>query len=234
MSNEFSVARRFRGPADSGNGGYVAGMLAQSLEGAVAVRLKAPPPLETGLRIEAAREQARLMHGANVVAEACCREPGVEPPHCPSFADAEQASRLSPAFVNHPLPECFVCGTQRGPNDGLRIHPGTLEGGVFAATWIPERSLCDSSGRARTEFVWSALDCPGGFSVNPGGDFILLGELCARIDGTAAEGERCIVVGWPLGTEGRKRFAGSAVFGESGQLIGIARATWIQIVQSNP
>lgn len=234
MSNEISIARRFRGPVDSGNGGYVAGMLAQSLEGAVAVRLKAPPPLETRLRIEAVKDQARLMHGDNVVAEARCREPDVEPPQCPSFADAERASKSSQALVNHPLPECFVCGTQRANDGGLQIIAGSLDGGVYAAAWIPDPSLCDGTGRVRPEFIWSALDCPGGFAVNPGADFILLGELCARIDGTVDRGERCVVIGWPLGIEGRKRYAGSAVFAESGRLIGAARATWIQMVQSNP
>ena len=231
MTNGFSIAQRFRGPAQSGNGGYVAGMLAQSLGGSVAVRLKAPPPLETNLRVEISANQAQLLHGTNVIAEARGREPDVDPPTCPSFAEAE---RVSKAWVGHPLPECFVCGPQRGPGDGLRIFPGMLNGGsVFAATWVPEISLCDSSRRVRAEFVWSALDCPGGFAANPDGDLILLGELCARIDGSANEGERCVVIGWPLGSDGRKRYAGSAVFSESGRLIGVARATWIQIVQSN-
>jgi hypothetical protein len=52
MSKEIVIARRFRGPPQSGNGGYVAGMLAQSLGGPATVRPKAPPPLETRLRIE--------------------------------------------------------------------------------------------------------------------------------------------------------------------------------------
>jgi hypothetical protein len=234
MTSEFSIARRFRGPEQSGNGGYVAGMFAQSLGGSVAVRLKAPPPLETNLQIEVSAEEARLLHGTNVIAEARRREPDVKPPSCPSFAEAERASKSSPVLSSHPLPECFVCGTLRGHGDGLRIYPGALdEGSVFAATWIPENSLCDSSRRVRAEFIWSALDCPGGFAVNPGGDLILLGELCARIDGAAEEGERCVVLGWPLGIDGRKRYAGSAVFSESGRLVGVARATWIQIPKSN-
>jgi len=230
-SNAFSIERRFRGPVNSGNGGYVAGMLAQSLGGPVAVRLKAPPPLETLLQVEVSASQARLLHGTNVIAEGRSNDPDVRPPACPTFAEAEMASK---PLAGHPLAECFVCGPMRGPGDGLRIYPGALgDGSRFAATWVPEISLCDSSERVRAEFIWSALDCPGGFSVNPGGDLILLGELCARIDGTAKAGERCIVIGWPLGTDGRKRHAGSAVFSESGLLIGVARATWIQIVQTN-
>lgn len=227
------IARRFRGPPQSGNGGYVAGMLAQSLGGSVTVRLKAPPPLETKLRIEISAEQASLLHGDKVVAEARGRDPAVKPPPCPSFADAERASRSSPVWVSHPLPECFVCGTQRANDGGLQIFAGALDGGVYAATWVPDSSLCDGSSLVRPEFIWSALDCPGAFAVNPKADLILLGELCARIHGTVDQGERCVVIGWPLGNDGRKRYAGSAVFSESGRLIGAGRATWIQPMQSN-
>jgi hypothetical protein len=35
------------------------------------------------------------------------------------------------------------------------------------------------------------------------------------------------VMGWPLGEEGRKLYAGTAVFGEGGRTLGAARATWI-------
>jgi len=233
MSSELLIARRFRGPPQSANGGYVAGMLARHLGGAVAVRLKSPPPLETGLRIETSAGQATLVHGDRVLAEARGREPAIDPPQCPSFADAERASRSSPVWLAHPLPECFVCGTRRAEDGGLQIFAGALGEGLHAAPWIPDDSLCDAAGRVRPEFIWSALDCPGGFAVNPAGDLILLGELCARIDGTVARGERCVVVGWPLGNDGRKRFAGSAVFSGSGRLIGLARATWIQPAQSS-
>ena len=33
---------------------------------------------------------------------------------------------------------------------------------------------------------------------------------------------------WPLGEEGRKAFAGTALYGEGGRLLGVARATWIE------
>lgn len=49
------VPARYRGPAKSGNGGYVAGELAHALgdtgERPVAVTLRQPPPLEATLRI---------------------------------------------------------------------------------------------------------------------------------------------------------------------------------------
>ena len=44
-----TIPRRFRGPPNSGNGGYVCGMLARNIAGAAEVTLRAPPPLETAL-----------------------------------------------------------------------------------------------------------------------------------------------------------------------------------------
>jgi hypothetical protein len=41
----------FRGPPNSGKGGYVCGMLARHIAGAVEVSLRAPPPLETELGV---------------------------------------------------------------------------------------------------------------------------------------------------------------------------------------
>ena len=46
-----TIARRFRGPPNSGNGGYVCGMLARYISGAAEVVLRAPPPLETELDV---------------------------------------------------------------------------------------------------------------------------------------------------------------------------------------
>jgi hypothetical protein len=39
-------------------------------------------------------------------------------------------------------------------------------------------------------------------------------------------------MGWPLQVAGRKRFAGSAVFSETGELIALARAIWIEVPAS--
>src|SRR6266446_1201487 len=46
-----TIPRRFRGPPNSGNGGYVCGMLARQIAGAAEVTLRAPPPLETELSL---------------------------------------------------------------------------------------------------------------------------------------------------------------------------------------
>ena len=39
--------------------------------------------------------------------------------------------------------------------------------------------------------------------------------------------ERCVVLAWPLGEDGRKLYAATALYGEDGRPLARARATWI-------
>ena len=226
-----SFPGRFNGPPRSGNGGYVSGRLARFLSGPASVRLRVPPPLDRELKVEVAGDEARLLDGDTLVAQARRTEVDLVAPPAPTLVEAEAAAKCYAGFVRHLLPGCFVCGTQRHAGDGLRIFAGpTKVEGVLAASWVPDASLDDGSGHVAPEFLWAALDCPGGFAVmdNPAQP-IILGELSARISGELAIGEPCVVAAWPLGAEGRKLFAGTALYSATGVPIAIARATWITI-----
>ena len=227
-----AIPRRFNGPPKSGNGGYVCGRLARHLAGPARVRLRAPPPLERELTVEATDDEARLLDGVVLVAEAHRCELDLLVPATPNFVEAEVASKRYPGFLHHPLPGCFVCGPHRAEGDGMRIFPGPTAGdeSVFAAPWMPDASLADTSGRVATEFLWAALDCAGAFALKPANDeLMLLGELSARVDREVRPGERCVVVAWPLAIDGRKRFAGTAIVSLAGDSIAVARATWIVV-----
>lgn len=222
---------RFCGPPRAGNGGYVSGRLAGFLPGVAVVRLRTGVPLEVDLRVEASGSEARLFQEATLVAEARVATLDLEPPRAPMFDEAAAAARAAPGLVAHELPRCFACGPQRAPGDGLRILPGPVPGrGLVAAPWIPEAAFADGTG-VRPEFVWAALDCPGGWAVEEvsEGAAILLGELCARIDRPVLPGRQHVVTGWSMGAEGRKRMAGAAIYSDSGQPLAVARATWIVV-----
>lgn len=228
------ISSRFCGPPQSGNGGYVCGRLAKHLPGPVVVRLRAPTPLNVALQIEATENEAGLKQEATRIAEArrCALE--VDIPTAPSFEEATDASRAYTGFVRHSFSTCFVCGPRRIPGDGMRIFPGLIRGSrVLAAPWIPDASLADASGLVLAEFIWAALDCAGGFAIISEGldesKSILLGEMRARIDGTVAPGEPCVVMAWPDGDDCRKRFACTAVVSPSGRTVAVARATWIEV-----
>ena len=228
-----TISGRFNGPPRSGNGGYVSGRLARYLSGPASVRLRVPPPLERELRVEATADEARLFDGDSLVAEARGAEFELSPPAPPTYADAEAASKTYAAFVRHPLPHCFVCGLARAEGDGLRIFPGpTKDEGVLAAPWVPHASLDDGTGRVAPEFIWAALDCAGAFAVMEDMEQpIILGELSARLERELAIGEPAVVVAWPLGVDGRKRFAGTALYSAAGMPVASARATWIVLRQ---
>lgn len=229
------IQERFCGPPNSGNGGYVCGLLAKHLTGTVAVRLKAPPPLNTTLRLEWTNDSARLFHESAVIGEAKSSELRLETPNCPTQVQAERAAEAFPGFKSHLFPRCFVCGPAREAGDGLRIFPGLLDGqSLHAAPWVPHPSLTDDSGNVASEFIWAALDCPSGFAMLPipDGMAIVLGELCASIEGSLGVGQPTVVTSWPIAHEGRRRTAGSAIHTTDGKLVAFARAVWIEVPHS--
>ena len=59
--------------------------------------------------------------------------------------------------------------------------------------------------------------------------FALLGRMTPRIDQPVRAGERCVVIGWTMGQEGRKHYAGTALFDAQGRLCAYAKAVWIGI-----
>lgn len=227
------IERRFCGPPDSGNGGYVCGQLARYAAGSSIVRLEVPPPLDAEMLVRESGSSFELVQGATVVAKARPAVMSLDIPVAPTFAEAEAAARSYRGFRAHPFPRCFVCGPERAAGDGLRIFAGPLRSGVVACTWVPDVSLGDGKGRVRTEFVWSALDCPGAFSFDfPEKSPVLLGEMAASLRGTVSVGERYIIVGWELARDERRHYTGTALFRESGECRACARATWFEMPAS--
>jgi hypothetical protein len=103
---------------------------------------------------------------------------------------------------------------------------------LVAAPWTPDGSLASAGGEVRPEFVWAALDDSGFWSLLSGvQDWqpMVLGRLAAALLDHVRAGERCVVLEWPLGREGRKAYSGTALFGEDGLLRAYARATWVRI-----
>ena len=123
----------------------------------------------------------------------------------------------SPAFR-----ECFVCGT-RADGDGLGVHAGAVAGRapLVASPW--------TAHEPSSAVVWAAIDCPGAYAVGVAGrGEIVLGRMTARVDRVPDVGERCVAVAWPVGEEGRKLFAGTALFAADGELLAAARQVWIE------
>lgn len=221
--------RRFRGPPESANGGYASGVAAGLLGAPASVRLLRPPPLDRPLNVERDDARLRVLDVDGAVIEATPSELEIEIPEPVTVEEALRASERYAGFEAHPFASCFVCGPERDEGDGLRIFPGRVAGRrMLAATWTPTADLADEAGRVRPEFVWAALDCPGGWSaIDLGARPSVLGTLAARKTGDVRAGETYIAIGWPTGSEGRKDFVGSGLFTAGGELVAKAKATWI-------
>jgi hypothetical protein len=213
-----TIDRRYRGPKHSANGGYAAGSLAAFVDGPAEVTLRLPPPLDRPLAVAADDGRMLLLDGEAVVAEAQPRTPEVEPPQV-SLAEAEDGATRHVRMGAEEFSECFTCGVR--PDDGLCIHVGPVAGrDIHAAPWIARE--------VTPEVIWAAIDCPGAWAVGgPGRGEIVLGRMNAEIRRLPAEGEQCVVVAWPLGEDGRKLHAGTALFSAGGELLALARQTWI-------
>jgi hypothetical protein len=239
-----TIDKRFCGPPNSGNGGYVCGLLASHIGDCAEITLRAPLPLEQRLDIvERDGGALDLRQGETILATG--RPARIEVSEIPaaSFPEAEDAVRRTPFDENsHTFPTCFVCGPARAPGDGLRIFAGPLstrtdqKTGAFAASWVPDANLANDDGCVAAQFVWAALDCPTGYAslraLHPernGDQTILLGRMSARIDARPKPGDRCAVVAWPTGREGRKLFASSALLRADGGVLAVAQATWLVI-----
>lgn len=232
MNDTVTIAARFKGPPNSGNGGYSCGMMAQYLEGPVEASLKMPPPLDTPLDIVKTDAGVEMRFGDKLVGVAKSAPLDIDVPALPEplvlGGDPVDAPGRPKKFT--PFGTCFVCGHDRDHPDGLCIHSKMVEGheGLVASHWKLDAGYADAEGNVAPEFVWSALDCPGYFACTPG-EAALLGRLTGEIlVPLKAEGE-AIVIGWDLGGSGRKHRCGTAIYSADGTLIAKAEGLWITI-----
>jgi hypothetical protein len=221
VSDVVRFDRRFRGPETSANGGYAAGMLASFFDAPAEVTLRLPPPLERDLTVERRDSGLVLLDGGDVVAEAVPAEVDLDAPAPVSFEEARAASARYVPFGADTFRGCFSCGALRDEGDGLCILPGRLpDARTVAAPW--------RAHEASVPVVWAAIDCSGAYAIGgEGRGETVLGRMAARIERLPREGEQCVVLGWQTGEDGRKLYAGTALYGEVGEVLAVARQTWI-------
>jgi hypothetical protein len=231
-AEQVRIPGRFNGPPDSGHGGYTCGTVAELLGGAPArVSLRSPPPLDRDLEVVETEEGVHVKDGETLVAEGARAELELEATEAVDPERAAEASRggYERWAGHHPFPSCFACGPRREPHDGLRLFPGALGDGRFAATWTPAAELAGDDGNLDPRYVWAALDCPTAAPVMEAGSVAVLAQLHARLDEPVAAGAPHAVVSWPIRVDGRKRYAACAIFDAEGQARALSQALWIEL-----
>ena len=205
-----AIARQFRGPPHSGNGGYVCGLLSREIDGPSKAVLRAIIPLDAPLTIVREGSRVSLMNGASepiAFADPAGADELPAPPVPPSLAGAHAAQARFPFFENPFHPPCFTCSVLREEGDGLRIFTGQIAGaapGHLAGVWTPHPSFASADGTVPAEIVWAALDCPGSVAwiVKQGNGGGLLGTMTGEILRLPKSGETTIVTAWPIVNEG--------------------------------
>jgi hypothetical protein len=230
-----TIGRQFCGPPNSGNGGYVCGVLAKGLEGPVTAMLRAPPPLDVELGLER-RHDAMVLLGADgetVIGQGGPASQALPEP--PTTVTLDQARAAMAGYIGHTQrvhPICFTCGNEREDGDGLRVFPGQVAGaepGVVACAWTPHPAFGEADGTVASEVVWAALDCPGFFAwvEKEGRHGALLGTMTGEILAAPKVGEAYAILAWPITREGRKETAGVALFDRDGRLMARGYQVWI-------
>ncbi|OCC13536.1 hypothetical protein [Streptomyces sp. PTY087I2] len=231
-----AIARRFNGPPGSANGGYACGRLAAlaraagQLDGCAAVTLHLPVPLDSPLTYQVAGRRGHAWHGDDLVASVAAAGAPLAAPPPVEWAEARAAEEAFDA-TGHPFPGCFVCGTER-PLDGLGLRPGPVVGspGTVACTWSPAPDLADEEGRIRAEFVWSALDCPGGWTTDPARRPRVLGRMAAAVRELPLAGVPLVLVGRLERLDGRTATIGTALYGRTdGPPLAVAGSVWVAL-----
>ncbi len=247
-STPLTIASQFRGPPQSGNGGYVSGAVADLLisnwglapDQAVEVTLRAPIPLDK--EMAAALDTAgslTVVDGETLIAEAKTTEFQLDVPTAPNFVTAEAARESSASLQKglnsliangtgfHPI--CFCCGADVAADKGLHVYAAPVAGyaGV-AAAWQPAATFADHQGYLPDAVIWAALDCPGQFAYLASGIRTgMLGRMTAKILHPVQAQQKFVVTGWCIEVERSKHFAGTALFDEAGTLCALSKQVWI-------
>jgi len=226
---ELCIEATYNGPPTSGNGGYTAGRLSVIAGESRIVRISAPIPMDTALSIYRAGDRLEVLSGETRILTARAGTVTLTPPPAPTLAEAEAAAANPTSFGAGGPSTCFVCGRNRKPGEGLHIHCGRLASGGAASVWHPHEAFCGDDGFVRPEYIWAALDCPGGFALPITRTNYLLGEMTAALHRPIPAGEPVIVQAWHVWSDGRKHFAGTALHAADGTLLAQADTLWIEL-----
>lgn len=226
MSDQLVVPARFNGPPHTGNGGYVAGLVAARAgrsDVPVEVSLLAPPPLDHPLAVEVTRDGVVVRDGARALVRGHVVDAAPDPVEPVSYDVAKTAAVDFPGYVFHAFPTCFTCGVDR--EDGLAIHPGDLGDGRWAAPWTPQQS----HGADLHAITWAALDCTGGWAAGFEDQVMVLGRITGLVDVLPQLGEPHVVIGQMHGTDGRKRMTSTTIYDSDSRVLARAQHVWVTV-----
>jgi hypothetical protein len=230
LSHELTIDPDFAGMPGVAHGGYVAGLLTVALGASGSrVRLRRPVPTGRALEIDqAAGAPVELRDGAALLADGAAADVLVRVPDAVSAGEAAAATQRF-AELAHPFPMCVCCGPDHA--GGLHVFPGPVAGrAVVAAHWVPPEPLAGDDARLPRALVAAALDCAQLWALMlhappATSDRVVTATLETRLDAPVITGEPYIVLGWPIGRDGRRWLAGAAIVAGDGAVCAAGHQT---------
>ena len=142
------------------------------------------------------------------------------PRPCPNRGSDALITRVLPQTSTRYCPtkkdftrSVFVAGSK--PKTGCTSTP-PLDQGHVAALWKTEEAWA-IDGKVPASFLWTAMDCPAQFAfmrcIHPNG---VDGQDVCGILTLPETGATLIVSAWTIAVQGKKHFAGAALFDETG------------------
>ena len=233
MEHTLFIDKRYNGPPDSANGGYVAGLMTDFVEGDYEIMLKSPPPLETDLRLIIDDEGIlELSVQDRIIATGVPVNFKINYPFPVGYENAVQATNYSPlrTMIEN---TCFGCGARP---DGMQLYSDIVKSykqdKIVATKVAIKDEYIDDSGNIKSEFLWTSLDCPGAhacmfFDPFP---FVVLGRMTMHILKPIHSNQQYYVTAWQIAEkERRKYFASTALYSADDELHAYTKQTWIEI-----
>jgi hypothetical protein len=201
-------------------------------DGAVEITLRAPIPIDTPMRLVREAAVMTMRDGDTLICEARAgKVDHLDPPRPPAdWSAVMHQDAVGGCGEGSDFQWCLVCGRSRAVGDGLRVfgsHAGNgyvpllLRAARQPCRWRRPRPAAVPLGRRSTVRAPGPLQDPE--DLRPA----LTGRMTAKVLDAPRVGERCAVVGWRIGAEGRKLYSGTALYTESGRLCAIGHCTWI-------
>ncbi|MBP8248413.1 hypothetical protein [Phenylobacterium sp.] len=234
--SEIIVPRQFRGPPVTANGGYICGVLSNAVGGRGSAMLRSGVPLDVPVTLTPGEDGGVVLTNAEGLplgsAKPAADDAIPMPPTPPTIEEARRyqaASRFAQKSLHR---GCFSCCIEREAGEGLGVHVGQIDGapeGVCAGLWTPHANFANPDGTMPDEITWAALDCSGSMAwwVKTETPVGLLGTMAGEVLVKPKAGETYVVVAWADRVEGRKHFAGVALFDGAGQVMARSGQIWI-------
>ena len=237
LRQEIIIDKRFEGPTDITQGGYISGIMAQHLESdTVEVTMRNPTSMGKPLILDTSMSDRVLLYdGDKLLNEAISGELELDIPEPITLEDAKTAALKH--VIEMPFPNCFGCGSGRSEDEGLHLRSGPVEGrNMVAVDWVPlAKAVGAEEGQTVPEpIAWASMECPIAKAMDFGGmrnpdETILLGRMTTTVNALPKVGEQCFFMGWPIERSGRKISLGGTMHNEKGDVLMMTKLLFITL-----